>query len=494
MNSQVGTVAGKISLPAVKTKKKSTKTSTKKQTSSISKRSLLKIGLALFTIAVLIGSGFLFQRTYADKIYPKIMIAGINVGGMTREQAETVLSEKIKHLNNNGPEITYNDQTLKPTLDEMGITFNTDEILDQAFGYGRNGSFQDKVKDDFSLAFEGTTLEISPQIDQAIFDEYLSQLASVVEKEPINAQITISDGVISITEEENGRGLDKNKLKTDLTNLINSGQTSGKIVMATSDLMPDITIEGTTDAKVQAERMLSAAPIVVTFENIGWTASRNEIGSWIKFSQNGNNLVASVHPDGFIAYIAEQVEIPAHDREIEDGTGNVLEEGSDGRGVDTDTLTAQIRESVALGQPSTFALVTFAIARGEKTIYPHAQPGRFAGRYIDINLSEQTLYAFEGGTLVNQFLVSTGKSGYSTPTGEFSVYGKDRAALMDGPDYYLPGVPYISWFSGDYSIHGTYWHSNFGHTMSHGCVNMATEDAEWIYNWDEIGTPVYIHY
>ena len=142
------------------------------------------------------------------------------------------------------------------------------------------------------------------------------------------------------------------------------------------------------------------------------------------------------------------------------------------------------------GRPNqTIALVTTVVPRNT-----NAQAGRYSGRYIDINLSEQTLYAFESYNLVNQFLVSTGRTGYDTPTGEFHVYGKTELQKMSGPGYYLPNVPYISWFLGDYSIHGTYWHNNFGHTMSHGCVNASIPDAEWIYNWDEVGTPVYVHY
>jgi lipoprotein-anchoring transpeptidase ErfK/SrfK len=60
-------------------------------------------------------------------------------------------------------------------------------------------------------------------------------------------------------------------------------------------------------------------------------------------------------------------------------------------------------------------------------------------------------------------------------------------------DYYLPDVPYSMYYSGDFSIHGTYWHHNFGTPMSHGCVNMDTSDAEWLYNWSSIGTLVNIH-
>jgi lipoprotein-anchoring transpeptidase ErfK/SrfK len=115
------------------------------------------------------------------------------------------------------------------------------------------------------------------------------------------------------------------------------------------------------------------------------------------------------------------------------------------------------------------------------------------GRWIDIDLSEQMVYAYENNSLVNSFLVSTGTSAHPTVTGEFAIYVKYRYSDMSGPGYYLPGVPYTMYFYKGYGLHGTYWHSNFGTPMSHGCVNLKTEDAGWLYNWASIGTIVNIH-
>ncbi len=115
-------------------------------------------------------------------------------------------------------------------------------------------------------------------------------------------------------------------------------------------------------------------------------------------------------------------------------------------------------------------------------------------KYIEINLSEQRLYAYEHGVLEKEYLISSGNPWTPTPTGTFGVYRKRLSVLMQGSDYYLPGVPYVLSFTGAYTIHGTYWHSNFGHTMSHGCVNMYTLDAQWLYDWAPVGTPVIIHY
>jgi lipoprotein-anchoring transpeptidase ErfK/SrfK len=114
-------------------------------------------------------------------------------------------------------------------------------------------------------------------------------------------------------------------------------------------------------------------------------------------------------------------------------------------------------------------------------------------RWIDIDLSDQRLYAYEKETLVQSFLVSTGTWQTPTLTGQYHVYIKLRYDDMSGPGYFLPDVPYTMYYYLGYGIHGTYWHNNFGTPMSHGCVNLRTEDAEWLFNWSYVGILVNIH-
>lgn len=119
-------------------------------------------------------------------------------------------------------------------------------------------------------------------------------------------------------------------------------------------------------------------------------------------------------------------------------------------------------------------------------------------RWIDVNLTTQRLVAYEGDRAVFNTLVSSGTWLHPTVTGQFRVWLRYVAQTMDGRrlgyDYYLPNVPYVMYFYRDYALHGTYWHNNFGTPMSHGCVNLPTPAAEWIFNWSSIGTLVNVHY
>jgi len=121
-------------------------------------------------------------------------------------------------------------------------------------------------------------------------------------------------------------------------------------------------------------------------------------------------------------------------------------------------------------------------------------PGSNGERWIDVNLSQQLLIAYEGTTPVRWVSVSTGLPGTPTVVGQYRIYVKYLKDDMSGDDYYLPSVPYVMYFYQGYGLHGTFWHSNFGYPMSHGCVNLPTTEAEWLFGFASVGTLVNIHY
>ncbi len=118
---------------------------------------------------------------------------------------------------------------------------------------------------------------------------------------------------------------------------------------------------------------------------------------------------------------------------------------------------------------------------------------------IDINLTDQTLTAYEGDEAVLATRVATGAvfsssdgvdRDFRTPAGLFRVWRKRPSRHMEGGtwgvDYFdLPGVPWVSYFTGGIALHGTYWHNDYGRQRSHGCVNLTPEHARWLYLWTE---------
>ena len=126
-------------------------------------------------------------------------------------------------------------------------------------------------------------------------------------------------------------------------------------------------------------------------------------------------------------------------------------------------------------------------------------------KWIDVNLKTQTLVAFEGEKPVYATLVSTGRMNddekekdHRTKPGTFRIREKHVAATMDGDvasdgPYSIEDVPWIMYFNGSIALHGAFWHSNFGHVQSHGCVNLSPMDARALFGWTDPQLPTGWH-
>ena len=118
---------------------------------------------------------------------------------------------------------------------------------------------------------------------------------------------------------------------------------------------------------------------------------------------------------------------------------------------------------------------------------------------IDVDLTAQQAIAFENGLAINSVRVATGNPGIATPVGEFRIERKQPIRHMTGQEggpgdvgyYDLPGVPWVCFISWNgVSLHGTYWHNNYGRPQSHGCINMTPEAARWFYRWSSPVVPI----
>jgi hypothetical protein len=140
-----------------------------------------------------------------------------------------------------------------------------------------------------------------------------------------------------------------------------------------------------------------------------------------------------------------------------------------------------------------------------------ATPGK---KWIEVSISQQTLWAYQGDTLISTSLVSTGIPPNNTEQGYFHVRYKlektDMAGITDengqvialgeqedtsgGTPYVVKDIPHVMYFDYDAeALHGAYWHNNFGTPMSHGCVNLPLDFATWLFDWAPLGTMVWVH-
>ena len=134
-------------------------------------------------------------------------------------------------------------------------------------------------------------------------------------------------------------------------------------------------------------------------------------------------------------------------------------------------------------------------------VVPNTTPpeGVTNGRWIEVNLLEQTLAVYDNRQLVFATLVATGMEPFWTRPGLFQIYNHLETTLMRGAFeanhsdfYYLQAVPWTMYYDDARALHGAYWRTRFGFPQSHGCVNLAPGDAHWLFNWAKEGDWVYV--
>ncbi len=134
-------------------------------------------------------------------------------------------------------------------------------------------------------------------------------------------------------------------------------------------------------------------------------------------------------------------------------------------------------------------------------VIPNTTPpeGVTGGRWIEVNLFEQTLAVYDNYELVFATLIASGLEPFWTQPGLFQIYEKLESTPMRGSfeadrsdAYYLEDVPWTMYFDQARALHGAYWRANLGFPQSHGCVNLSVGDARWLFDWAEVGDWVYV--
>ncbi|MBN1400064.1 MAG: L,D-transpeptidase family protein [Anaerolineae bacterium] len=146
----------------------------------------------------------------------------------------------------------------------------------------------------------------------------------------------------------------------------------------------------------------------------------------------------------------------------------------------TPTWTSTFTPSPSPSQTPTFTPAPTATPKWHTAKY---LPLPLDEKWIEVELSTQTLIAYDGTREVFRTTISSGRAGTPTLQGKFRIKRKLESQLMTGPGYYLPNVPWVMYFQAGFALHGAYWHDKWGTPTSHGCVNLRREDAKWLYDW-----------
>ncbi len=446
---------------------------------------------------------FSYEKAYANKIYRNIYVGNLNMSGKTAGQADTII--KQFEADNLARKLTLkaDDKTYDVTLAETGLTVDSKKIIDGCFSITRSSSFFGNMLAASKTIIQKQNVPIYFKLNQAKFDTLNTIVTSQMDSKPTDGTISIKDGTVAVTEGTSGIAVDISNIEEQLQSIFNDKtNTNHQVLIKKTVLAPSLTSASFDAAKTQTEIYLNKS-ITLKFEDKTYTPSKSSIGGWIDFGNNNGQIYASLNDNKINAYlsgIAKDFEVKAVDTKVNANDGSVIQQGSDGRALDYTKAITDIKSSLSQGGSSEIALqvnnVTsniVKVATAEGLVL-----SRYQGKYLDVNLTSQALCQIETDQVIACYPVSSGKASMPTPPGSYTILDKNP---MHYSNEYFMWLPWWEEFdSRGYGIHELpqtdTWKEtpeHLGTPVSHGCVRLGVGPAESVYNWTDIGTPLYIH-
>lgn len=445
----------------------------------LKKNIIIFVFLTLFILLLLFWFNFSKPGTYLNNE---------NISLKSRSEINKIVKEQSKKY----LKVSINNEIIDIDPSEFGIIVNTDKTLNNIIKYPGNKKLIIEFDENI---FNGKIKEL---------DKYNSHF--------VNSSIVFNDETqqFEITNSIDGNSINITKFKNDLIEYYSTND-NNLIIAEIVNIKPYIE-DNEANTKAKEANSILNRNIVLNSINGEIPINSEIIRNWINID---NDLNISLKEDlikDWISQITDRTNILIQNgsRRV-DNNGNVLRielENINGYEMKQDEVFESIVNSLnvngdVIDIPYNVIAAVWddkIVANGaENYIYP-ALPNE---KWININLSNHSVEAFEGTNIVMSSPMISAGSSYENAVGEFSVYWKNPIQTMrgnnsDGSTYVTENVPWILYYYGGYALHGAPWRSSFGYDAgtsgSHGCINLPVSFANSLYNWAEEGTVVVSHY
>ena len=436
-------------------------------------------------------------------MYPGVSVAGVDVSGLTKQQAYTKLQALPLGKTYT---IKVKDRVYTTTNDALGARYNLDRTIHMAYMIGREdglplvGLIQSRPnRSQLNLAYE---------VNYAKLQKFTNAITSDIGTPPKNAAVIVENGEIRAVADTPGLGLSRSEITSLLTKTM-AGISDATFVLDPETIPADIRFDQTEAAKLEAQKYLSLQ-FDLEYEGRHFVPNSTNMGYWIQVTPdrevNASELVVGINEQevrGYVQSIANQINKSPVNKKviIANGVSSVEREGQDGIALNQEAVVAALMQALRDKRGANVTLTTAPVAFKTETTRTVSLD---APKYIEVNLSSQRLWAYENSQVVYASPITSGATGagLGTATGLFSIYYKTTNTYLNGRAYgydYNVHVNYWMPFYLGYGLHDASWRSSFGgsdyyYGGSHGCVNLPDATAAFIYDWSEVGTPVWVHY
>ena len=476
----------------------------------LSLRTKWAIGVVSALVLLVVCAGVVYAANYSGRALPGTSVAGTSVAGMTRDQVVSAVNQRADATN---VTLTVEGKTTEASLNEAGISVDADETADAAMK--GSTSFPAFVRALFSER------DIEPVV--TVSEESIKKLAasanSTLTSEMKDASVIVAqDGQsFTVTPAQMGNGVSAEDVAAAVKQ---AGATLTSVTQDVSvrQMEPSITTEDAQAAAEQANALLDT-PIEISDGIDTFTAERSDKVQWVEFlTKDDGSLdapsISTVKVADWVNALAATTDVKPQNRvDNVDSSGNVLTVAREGKkGLktnNTEQVTKDIIAAMTAGTPYEGLFhyddvepgsETKQVAEGTENLVYQAAEGE---KWVDISLADNSVTAYVGGKVAGgPYYMVPGAPDTPTVTGTFHVYLKYDVQTMrgenaDGTKYETEGVPWVTYFTGSYAMHGAPWRSSFGwsgYGGSHGCVNMPVDAAKFIYDWTDMGDTVVVHY
>ena len=476
----------------------------------LSLRTKWAIGVVSALVLLVVCAGVVYAANYSGRALPGTSVAGTSVAGMTRDQVVSTVNQRADATN---VTLTVEGKTTKASLNEAGISVDADETADAAMK--GSTSFPAFVSALFSER------DIEPVV--TVSDESIKKLAasanSTLTSEMKDASVIVAqDGQsFTVTPAQMGNGVSAEDVAAA------AKQAGATLTSVTQDVSvhqmePSITTENAQAAAEKANALLETN-IEISDGIDTFSAERSDKVQWVEFlTKDDGSLdtpsISTVKVADWVNALAATTDVKPQNRvDNVDSSGNVLTVAREGKkGLKTNN-TEQVTKDIIAAMTDGKAYEglfhyddvepgseTKQVAEGTENLVYQAAEGE---KWVDISLADNSVTAYVGGKVAGgPYYMVPGAPDTPTVTGTFHVYLKYDVQTMrgenaDGTKYETEGVPWVTYFTGSYAMHGAPWRSSFGwsgYGGSHGCVNMPVDAAKFIYDWTDMGDTVVVHY
>ncbi|PID97471.1 MAG: hypothetical protein CSA82_03850 [Actinobacteria bacterium] len=475
----------------------------------LSTRAKIFFGIVLAFFLALGAASAAYASYYRARALPGVTVIGESLIGKNREEVNSWLEEKITSA-----AVTVHvggtDHTLP--LSDAGVSIDTAAMVDQIFAPNQS------VVSRFTAPFSPVNIAPVATIDETKIEDFARELASKDGKPVVDAAVKVSDDGASFvaTPSQAGKSVESSALRDAV---MRSAETLSpeNVTLEVVEKEPQVTTE---EAEAAAESANQFLPLNVSITDgiDDFSASPSDKVSWFSMEKTESGLEAPVLDDTKVTEWVKKLAKSTNEEPVPgvnnvNSLGDVVsvhDPGKKGWTVNNSEAVAS-EVLVALKEKKDYSgdfdyeetepeFTTRLIADGAANHVYQAAPGE---RWIDIDLSANTVSAYEGATIMQgPMYMVPGAPDTPTVTGEFRVwlqyeYQTMRGENADGTPYVAEDVPWVTYFHNGYAMHGSPWRSSFGWSGpggSHGCVNMPVSAAKWIYDWADIGTVVVSHY